>query len=83
MIRWDAVGSRNMRRITPTSDVFLGRSMSAGQLVFEDPRRNSQIIPSISAALSRSIRRILPLERARIKTLFATCAATKSEAMEN
>lgn len=37
----------------------------------------------MSAALSRSIRRILPVARATIRTLLATCAATKSAAMLN
>ncbi len=37
----------------------------------------------MSEGLSRSILRILPVERASIKTLLATCAATKSEEMEN
>jgi hypothetical protein len=31
MTRWDAVGSRNMRRMTPTSVAFLGRSRSVWQ----------------------------------------------------
>lgn len=37
----------------------------------------------MSAGLSRSIRRIRPVERAKISTLFATAAATKSEDMLN
>lgn len=39
--------------------------------------------PSMSAGLSRSIRRIRPVESANIRTLFATAAATKSEDMLN
>ena len=39
--------------------------------------------PSMSAGLSKSIRRIRPVERAKIRTLFATAAATKSEDMLN
>jgi hypothetical protein len=39
--------------------------------------------PSMSAGLSRSIRSIRPVESARMRTLLATSAATKSEAIEN
>jgi hypothetical protein len=39
--------------------------------------------PSMSAGLSRSIRRMRPVDRAKIRTLFATAAATKSEDMLN
>lgn len=39
--------------------------------------------PSMSAGLSRSIRRMRPVERASMRTLFATAAATKSEDMLN
>jgi hypothetical protein len=39
--------------------------------------------PSMSAGLSRSIRKMRPVESARIRTLFATAAATKSDEMLN
>src|SRR6266700_2168015 len=39
--------------------------------------------PSISAGLSKSIRRMRPVERARMRTLLATSAATKSDGMPN
>src|SRR6266702_4460192 len=39
--------------------------------------------PSISAGLSKSIRRMRPVERARMRTLLATSAATKSDGMAN
>lgn len=37
----------------------------------------------MSAGLSRSIRRMRPVERANMRTLFATAAATKSDDMLN
>lgn len=37
----------------------------------------------MSAGLSKSIRRMRPVERAKMRTLLATAAATKSEATEN
>jgi hypothetical protein len=39
--------------------------------------------PSISAGLSKSILKILPVDSANTSTLFATAAATKSELMLN
>ena len=39
--------------------------------------------PSMSAGLSKSIRRMRPVERASTRTLLATAAATKSEDMLN
>ena len=40
-------------------------------------------LPSMSDGLSRSIRRIRPVDSAKTKTLLATWAATKSEEIEN
>jgi hypothetical protein len=70
--------------MTPISDGFLGRSISwtvsnsrvglCGCMPHE---------PSMSAGLSRSMRRMRPVESARIKTLLPTAAATKSEEMLN
>lgn len=39
--------------------------------------------PSMSAGLSRSMRKMRPVESASIRTLFPTAAATKSEDMLN
>lgn len=39
--------------------------------------------PSISEGLSRSMRKILPVAKASIRTLFATWPATKSDAILN
>src|SRR5690242_1585643 len=83
-MRCDADGSRKRRLMTPTSDGFLGRSMSV-KLSAVDGRALDRLLhgPSMSAGLSRSMRRIRPVERARTRTLLATAAATKSEEMEN
>ena len=84
-MRCEAEGSRKRRLITPISEGFFGKSMS--EFCQSDPDvchlhcRADE--PSMSAGLSRSMRSIRPVERARTKTLFATAAATKSEDMEN
>jgi len=50
MMRCEAVGSRNMRRMTPTSEVFLGRSMSEVESAFAS---------SYSSSYTINIRRII------------------------
>ena len=83
IIRCDAEGSRNRRLMIPISLGFFGRSMS-----LDISKRNSshgycQYSPSISAGLSKSIRKMRPVESASMRTLLATSAATKSEEIEN
>lgn len=85
-MRCDAEGSRKRRLITPISEGFLGRSISMFcQYVFYAPHPLYCLPyePSMSAGLSRSMRRMRPVERASTRTLLATAAATKSEDMEN
>ena len=85
-MRCDAEGSRKRRLITPISEGFLGRSMSKQLLVnlaWLPHHERMPYEPSMSAGLSRSMRRMRPVERARTRTLLATAAATKSEDMEN
>ena len=80
IIRCEADGSRNSRRISPISEVLLGRSMSkSNQSAIS---RIIQCLPSMSDGLSRSILSIRPVERANTRTLLATWAATKFEEIE-
>lgn len=85
-MRCDAEGSRKRRLMTPISDGFLGRSISiqpSAHITRCSLRTSVLYEPSMSAGLSRSIRRMRPVERANTRTLLATAAATKSEDMEN
>ena len=50
---------------------------------YQSMQLGEQYPPSMSEGLSRSILRMRPVESAKIKTLLATCAATKSDEMEN
>ena len=85
MMRCDAEGSRNSFRITPISPGLFGRSISMHSQKYGGPYSASPELyePSISAGLSKSIRRMRPVERARMRTLLATSAATKSDDMAN
>lgn len=70
--------------MTPISEVFLGRSISRDiEYYYRCSESGVSHIPSISEGLSRSILIILPVESAKIRTLLATCAATKSADIEN
>lgn len=83
MIKCEAEGSRKSRRMSPISEAFLGRSMSEDWSQLEASDWGEGVMPSMSEGLSRSMRRIRPVERASMRTLFATWAATKSEEIEN
>lgn len=75
----EAPDDANFRRLLGEIDVYTSIS-----IVRSGPYQNSQSNePSISAGLSRSMRRMRPVERARTRTLLATAAATKSDDMEN
>ena len=83
IIRCEAEGSRKRRLIMPTSLGFFGRSISEWFSTYRVCLQSKLHVPSMSAGWSKSIRRMRPVERAIIRTLLATSAATKSEDMEN
>lgn len=75
----EALDDANFGRLLGEINVYTSISMiRSGFYQISQPNE-----PSISAGLSRSMRRMRPVDRARTRTLLATAAATKSDDMEN